>query len=27
MIMAHNGHAECCFNWNVYDIALIVNFK
>ena len=26
MTRAHDGHAECCLNWNVYDIS-IVNFK
>ena len=24
MIRAHGGRAECCFNWNIYEIS--VNF-
>ena len=28
MIRAYNGHAECCLDWNAYDISVkIVNFK
>ena len=28
MIRAYDGHAECCLDWNVYDISVkIVNFK
>ena len=26
MIRAHDGHAECCLNWNVYDISVICEF-
>jgi len=22
-----DGRAECCFNWNVHMLALVVNFK
>jgi len=27
MIWAHDGHAECCLKWNVYNIALALDFK
>ena len=27
MTMAHDEHAECCLNWNVYDISVICEFK
>jgi len=26
MIRAHNGRAECCLNWNVYDINVNCEF-
>ena len=26
MTRAHDGHAECCLNWNVYDISVICEF-
>jgi len=26
MIRAHYGHAECCLNWNVYDISINCEF-
>ena len=27
VISAYNGHAECCLNWNVYDISVNCKFK
>ena len=27
MIRAHDGHAECCINWNVYDISINWEFQ
>ena len=27
VIMAEDGHAECCLNWNVYNIGVICEFK
>ena len=27
MTGAHDGHAECCLNWNVYDISVICEFQ
>ena len=27
VIKAHDGHAECCLNWNVYDITVNCEFK
>jgi len=26
VIMAHNVHAECCLNWNVYGITINCEF-
>ena len=26
MTRAHDGHAECCLNWNVYHISVICEF-
>ena len=26
MIRAHDGRAECCLNWNVYDISVNCEF-
>ena len=27
MTRARDGHAECCLNWNVYDISFNYEFK
>ena len=27
VIMVQDGHAECCLNWNVYDINVNCEFK
>jgi len=27
MISAHDGHAECCINWSVYDISINWEFQ
>jgi len=27
VIMAQDGHAKCCLNWNVYDISINCEFK
>ena len=27
MIGTHNGHAECCLKWNVYDVTVNCEFK
>ena len=27
MSRVHDGHAECCLNWNVYDISVNLDFK
>ena len=27
VIRAQDGHAECCLNWNVYDISVNCEFK
>ena len=27
MIRAHDGRAGCCLDWNIYEMALIVDFK
>ena len=27
VIKAQDGHAECCLNWNVYDITVNCEFK
>ena len=27
VIRAQDGHAACCFNWNVYDISVNSEFK
>ena len=26
MTRAHNRHAECCLNWNIYDISVNCEF-
>ena len=27
MIRAEDGHAECCLNWNIYDISVNCELK
>jgi len=27
MTRAHDGNAECCFDWNVYDISVNCEFQ
>ena len=27
VVRAQNGHAECCLNWNVFDISVSCEFK
>ena len=27
LIRAYDGHAECCLNWNVYNISVNCEFK
>ena len=27
VIMANDGHAKCCLNWNVYDISVNCEFR